>query len=232
MPGTSSGQLMMIAPTPIDAKDARRKKRRREARLRAQGILQGVVSMLRPGDVVFDCGANVGEVTAMLAATGATVHAFEPDPLAFARLQDRVGGMLNVHLHAACVGTQNGTVKLARADNFAADPESRTTRSSIIAGGTGMNDDDTFDVPMVDLIALLKICIASQSEVAFVKMDIEGAELDLLEAMHTHALFDDIRLTVAETHQGKFSELRPRFKALRKTFAATYPKTKVFLDWI
>jgi hypothetical protein len=40
----------------------------------ARGLLQGILSMLREGDVVNDCGANVGDVTAPLAATGATDH--------------------------------------------------------------------------------------------------------------------------------------------------------------
>jgi FkbM family methyltransferase len=216
----------------VDAQKARRKQRRREARIRAQGVMQGVVAMLRPGDVVFDCGANVGEISAQLAATGADVHAFEPDPVAFEQLTDRLGKQPNVHLNPVCVGTSDGTVNLVRAQDFAADPQARTTRSSIMAGGTGMNDADAIPVPMIDLIARLKEAIAAHGTIAFLKLDIEGAELDLLEAMEAEALFNHIRLTVAETHQGKFPALRPRFKALRTRLAASYPPTTVFLDWI
>ena len=63
-------------------------------------------------------------------------------------------------------------------------------------------------------------------------MDIEGAELDVLEAMEAQGLFDKIKLTVAETHEKKFKHLRPRFAALRATVGAKYPITKVNLDWI
>ena len=28
----------------------------------ARGLMQGILSMLKPGDVVFDCGANLGDV--------------------------------------------------------------------------------------------------------------------------------------------------------------------------
>ena len=48
------------------------------------------------------------------------------------------------------------------------------------------------------------------------KMDIEGAELEILEQMHERDFFDRIRLTVAETHENKFKALRPRFQALRE----------------
>ncbi|MFM7443241.1 MAG: FkbM family methyltransferase, partial [Tabrizicola sp.] len=64
--------------------DALRKLKRRHKRdlrhARAEGMLAGIAAMLRPGDVAVDCGANRGDVTAVLAASGAVVHAFEPDP--------------------------------------------------------------------------------------------------------------------------------------------------------
>lgn len=217
--------------TPED-RQAKRKKRRREARIRAEGLLDGVVAMLRPGDLAFDCGANVGTVTQVLAGTGATVHAFEPDPVAFAALSERMGRAENVHLHAACVGLSDGVAHLSRAANFADDPQSKTTRSTIIAGGAGMNDADRLEVPQIDLLARLRQGIETHGQIAFLKLDIEGAELDILEAMEAERLFDHIRLTVAETHQGKFPKLKPRFKALRSRIGASYPQTRVFLDWI
>src|SRR3546814_4183293 len=42
---------------------------------------------LRPGDIAIDCGANVGRFTRPIAEGGATVHAFEPNPDAFAELR-------------------------------------------------------------------------------------------------------------------------------------------------
>ena len=38
----------------------------------------------KPGDIIIDAGANVGDVTSKCARTGATVHAFEPNPVCFA----------------------------------------------------------------------------------------------------------------------------------------------------
>jgi hypothetical protein len=45
-------------------------------------------------------------------------------------------------------------------------------------------------------------------------------------------LFDNVKLTVAETHEGKFKTLRPRFKKLRKDVSTRYPITTVNLEWI
>ena len=211
----------------------RRAKRNARAQF-ARGLMQGILSMLRPGDVVLDCGANVGAVTGPLAETGATVHAFEPDPFAFAKLSERVAGMDNVVLHNAAVGVAAGSVLLMRAANFDDNPMSGSVKSTIITGGRNIDETDgaTISVTMIALPDLLREIAAKTGEVAFLKMDIEGAELDLLEHMQTHGLFDLVRLTVAETHENKFRDLRPRFAALRAAVADTYPVTRVNLDWI
>jgi FkbM family methyltransferase len=199
---------------------------------RAEGMLQGVLSMLRPGDVVVDCGANQGAVTGPLAETGAIVHAFEPDPYNLAKLTERFGDVANVHLHASAVGVEAGSVRLMRAANWDANPDLASVKSTIVSGGQNIAEGDAIDVPLIDFPAFLRGLIAAHGRVAFVKMDIEGAELELLEAMQAQGLFDDIQLTVAETHERKFKDLRPRFAALRAEIAASLPVTRVNLDWI
>ena len=84
----------------------------------------------------------------------------------------------------------------------------------------------------MDLPAFIAEKTKDGGEIAFLKMDIEGAELDLLEHMRNSGQFDVIRLTVAETHEHKFKESRTRFKDLRADVSAQYPITKVNLDWI
>jgi FkbM family methyltransferase len=199
---------------------------------RAEGMLQGVASMLRPGDVVVDCGANRGDVTALLAASGAVVHAFEPDPYNFAKLEERFAGVAGVHLHAAAVGVSAGTIRLMRAANWEANPELASVKSTVVAGGHNIADGAGIDVVLIDFPAFLRGLVAAHGRIAFVKIDIEGAELELLSAMLEGRLFDHIQLTVAETHERKFKELRPRFAALREAVADAYPPTRVNLDWI
>ena len=220
-------------------KEAYDKLKRRQARNErahfARGLMQGILSMLEPGDVVFDCGANVGDVTAPLAATGATVHAFEPDPYAFGQLSKRVAGMENVILHNVAVGVTAGSVQLMRAANFDDNPKGGSVKSTVIPGGRNINEaaGATIDVQMIALPEMIRAEAArAGGRIAFLKMDIEGAELDLLEHMQAENLFDLVGLTVAETHENKFRDLRPRFAALREAVAADHPVTRVNLDWI
>ena len=213
----------------------KRRQGRNERAQFARGLMQGILSMLTPGDVVFDCGANVGDVTAPLAETGGTVHAFEPDPYAFDQLSKRVKGMGHVTLHNAAVGVTAGTVQLMRAANFDDNPKGGSVKSTVISGGRNINEDAgaTIDVQMIALPDLIRAEAAQAGgQIAFLKMDIEGAELDLLEHMQAENLFDLVRLTVAETHENKFRDLRPRFAALREAVAAHHPVTRVNLDWI
>ncbi|PWK60486.1 FkbM family methyltransferase [Roseicyclus mahoneyensis] len=212
----------------------KRRAQRNERAQFARGLLQGIMSMLKPGDVVFDCGANVGAVTGPLAETGATVHAFEPDPFAFGQLSQRVQGMENVVLHNVAVGVTAGSVRLMRAANFEDNPLGGSVKSTVIAGGRNIDerDDATIEVAMIALPDMIRSVAAQAGRIAFLKMDIEGAELELLEHMQAHGLFEFVGLTVAETHENKFRDLRPRFAALREAVAAQYPVTRVNLDWI
>lgn len=215
------------------AKEERRQKRNlRHAH--ATGLMQGILSMLRPGDVVLDCGANVGEVTVPLAQTGAQVISFEPDPYAFSQISKRVKNLPNVTVHNAAVGPTSGTIKLMRASNFDDNPKGGSVKSTIISGGRNIDEDDAqgIDVELICFPDFLREIIAEKGRIAFLKMDIEGAELELLETMLEQDLFDNIGLTVAETHESKFRELRPRFKKLRKDVGEKFPITKVNLDWI
>ncbi|TMV53643.1 FkbM family methyltransferase, partial [Thioclava sp. BHET1] len=77
---------------------AGRQARRNLRKAYADGLLNGIAAMLRPGDLAIDCGANMGVVTAVLAETGAEVVSFEPDPFAFEQLQLRFGDHSRVTL--------------------------------------------------------------------------------------------------------------------------------------
>ena len=45
--------------------------------------------IINPGDLVIDCGANVGKVTDYFSSKGATVIAFEPNQFAFSYLKEK-----------------------------------------------------------------------------------------------------------------------------------------------
>ena len=120
----------------------RRRQRRNERAEWASGFLTAVCGMLRPGDLAIDCGANVGDISARLLASGADVIAFDPEPFAVEKLRQRFADEARFQLIGAAVGTCKGTVHLMRASNFDDNAALGSVKSTVVTGGR-MIDEKT-----------------------------------------------------------------------------------------
>jgi FkbM family methyltransferase len=176
--------------------------------------------------VCLDLGANVGSVTLRLAATGATVHAFEPDPWAFARLSAATEALANVVRHAAAVSDREGAALLHRYRAFARNP-ARGSAGSSIMGDARTHGGETVAVPCVDLVAFLRDL---GRPVALVKMDVEGAEVPILERLLDAPERKLIGALFVETHGGMYPGQLRRLARLRRR-AAALERPFVCLDW-
>ena len=186
------------------------------------------VRRLGAGDVAIDCGANVGVFTEPLARSGALVHAFEPCPYAFSRLRERTASMPNVVLHNAAVGTEDATVRLYRREDFDERPDSASVSSSVFADKTNVEESQFVEVRQIDFPAFLA---GLPGRIAILKIDIEGAEVPLLERMLADRSIDRCDAVFAETHEAKIPALAGRTATLRE-IAATGPfADKLFLEW-
>jgi FkbM family methyltransferase len=131
---------------------------------------------VRPGTVAVDVGANIGVFTTSLAkaleGTG-TVMAFEPIPDNVTRLRRNVSlnGLGNVKVYSHAVGAAIGEVEI----HIAADPayHSVTNRSEHAISRTGH-----LRVPITELDTVWES--SGQPSVSVLKIDVEGAELDVL----------------------------------------------------
>ncbi|GAB1363194.1 hypothetical protein MASR1M32_24300 [Rhodobacter sp.] len=221
------------APPTVEELEAKLRRHKRNMRkASAEGFLAGILAMLKPGDLVLDCGANVGKISTQVARTGATVLAYEPDPFAFGHLSRTCADLPNVTLHNAAVGATSGSIRLMRASNFDDNPAGASVKSTIVGGGRMIREEDGIDVTLLAFPDLVRDLTRDGTEIALVKMDIEGAELDILEAMEEQGLFDRIRCLVVETHERKFKDLRPRYRALRNRLTKGPFAQRIFLDWI
>ncbi|MEQ8368442.1 MAG: FkbM family methyltransferase [Roseicyclus sp.] len=169
----------------------------------AEADFQEHVKHLTKDDVVLDLGANIGKFTKILADSGARVHAFEPDPDTFARLQAEIGSRGNVTLYQAAIGAEAATVRLLRARNYEKDPVAKSLGSSVARTSRfEMDHGNAVDVEQVDLFAFVA---ALPVRPRLIKMDIEGAEWPIFERIMDGARPCDALF--AETHE-RFAPLR------------------------
>jgi FkbM family methyltransferase len=130
--------------------------------------------LIRPGGLVVDCGANLGAFSrAMIERFGCRVLAFEASPDVFARLPTLRGfAARNV---AVC--GKDGPVSLAIDEDI--------SRTAIATGTPGGRH--TLEVPGRSLTGLLAEA-GTTSEIEVLKLDIEGAELDVIDSLPDHLI--------------------------------------------
>jgi FkbM family methyltransferase len=129
--------------------------------------------VVRPGMTALDVGANVGAYSLLLGqwvGTAGAVYAFEPSPPAFDGLVrhielNRLAGI--VHPVRAAIGRISATSPLVVAGTHG---ESRLAGAS----DTGL---PTIDVAVTTID---EFCAQHRITPAFIKVDVEGAELDVL----------------------------------------------------
>ena len=135
--------------------------------------------VLRPGDVFFDVGTNLGfysSYVAPLCGKSGAVHAFEANPSLIPPLQRSLAlnsARTQIHLNAVAVGKQSNTVLRLY------DP-ARIGNSSFYAHGW-LDQNNWVDVPVITLDDYVLKQRVERIDV--MKIDIEGAEMDAFYGM-------------------------------------------------
>jgi FkbM family methyltransferase len=183
---------------------------------------------LNKKSLVLDCGANVGHISKLFASTGATVISFEPDPVAFKELSERCGTKKNVTLIQKGVWDKNTSIQLFAHKESNGNEASYTVGSSIVAEKINVSTDKGQSIEVIDLVEFMQ---QQNRKIDLVKLDVEGAEIEILQrilATDSWNLFD--RMYV-ETHETKIpSQLEPLQKIKNEIKAKGI--TNIRLNWI
>ena len=137
---------------------------------------------VKPGDLVFDAGAHVGDRVAAFRRLKARVVAIEPQPALVRTLKLLYGRDRDVAIEPAALGAATGTVELkVNIDN----PTVSTASADFVAAArdaVGWHDQawtGRVTVPMTTFDAL----IARHGVPAFIKIDVEGFEAEALAGL-------------------------------------------------
>lgn len=204
----------------------RKLKRRYCARM--SDTFQTVLRDTGAGDLCIDLGANIGAITQQMAATGAEVISFEPDPDTFELLRSNTSHLNGVTLSQKAAGAKAEQLLLRRAARWdPADPAKHSTASSIVRADERMSMENAVSVEVVDMVAFLT---SLDRDIRILKIDIEGAEWDLMDALLEAPVLDRIACIFVETHERvnpavnipRFNRLAARACALERPYINLY----------
>lgn len=134
-------------------------------------------SVLKPGSVCLDVGAQMGYLTLAMATAASRqtiVHSFEPEDQNAARFRENIAlnDLSNVMLHQTAVSTVDGALKLYLSNDRNAGTHSTVYIESNVS-------TEFIEIPSVRLDSFT----AQQQlqTVDLIKIDVEGAEVDVIE---------------------------------------------------
>ncbi len=182
---------------------------------------------LQPGDVAIDCGANVGNITARMASTGATVYAFEPNPYAFQILKRRFARAPNVHCINKGVLDRNDKLRLYLPKNACKHKIIWSEGSSLLSCKRDVNVETFIEISVIDLAQFINDL---NTRIRVVKMDVEGVESQIINKLIDSGLIKKIELLLVELHDKQIPSLKKKTDKLRRRIVAE-KLTNINLDW-
>jgi FkbM family methyltransferase len=177
---------MTKAPFPVSAALERSRTIYRDDPRREAALDAFYAGFVKRGDLVFDVGAHVGDRTACFRRLGARVIAVEPQRDCATLLREEFGDDPDVRIVEAALGAQRGRARLHR--NEANPTVSTLSRDFIEAArdADGWRDQVWTSETDVNVITLDDL-VDQHGAPGFIKLDIEGFELQALKGLSTAA---------------------------------------------
>lgn len=184
---------------------------------------------LPKNSLTLDLGANIGNITQQMVVAGATVYAFEPNPFAYSRLEERFKNNPNVICIQKAVLDEETEIPLYFHENSDEDEVKWSVGSSLLDFKSNVIKEKNVNVPTVDLA---KFIFDLGREVDLIKMDVEGVECRLINHLIDSGAIDNVKMLLVETHDHKVPELKKETDALRKRIVDLGLSEKINLNWV
>ena len=176
-------------------------------------VQEALVAHLKADGCFFDVGAHVGLyslIAARLVGPKGKVVAFEPDPLNAQLIREHAArnGLSNVSVAQVAVWRSEGEVRFRRSGGQPTGKSSR--RGAVVDSGLAMGSGEIISVQAVSLDAFA----ADNCSPAVIKIDVEGAECEVLEGA-TGLLASAKPLLICEVHTAEAAASIAEFLSAR-----------------
>lgn len=165
--------------------------------------MKALAEELRPGDVFYDVGSNIGQYTlpaAKIVGVAGLVVAFEPSPEAYERLRRNIAlnGLSNVRAYPLALGAQAG-----RANMVVSGFLGRHSRLCETKVGD-LTTDDPRQLTSVVSGDAFRAAEGLRPPTA-IKIDVEGLEPLVLAGLQQTLRLESCRLLCCEIHLGRIA---------------------------
>ena len=186
------------------------------------------LKLINTNSVCIDLGANIGEISSMMAKRGSTVYAFEPNSAAYILLEEKCKILPNINSIKKAAGITNRSVNLfLHSDNHGENKIEFSEASSIKSNKPNVSKENFEIVEELDFAEFLN----NFEYIDIIKIDIEGYEIDLLNHLLDKNSLTNVRKVFVETHYHKWPELEKSTLELIKRVKKFGLDEKINFDW-
>lgn len=164
--------------------------------------------LIQKSDVVFDVGANVGQRTAIFSELARLVVAFEPQAECLRHLKSRFRFKRNVQIQPVALSDSEGEAVIYQSSSHTISSMSEEFVNSV---GKTVFADANWETRATIKTRTLDQMIALYGIPSFIKIDVEGFELNVLRGLNHAAPFlsfefiplamDEVRKCLARLHE-------------------------------
>lgn len=185
-------------------------------------MLRGGVDKL----VCVDCGAHAGLISDIMLHCEAFVYAFEPNLHLQKFLRRKYKNNDNIKLYQKAVATFNGTT-----DFLIFEKRNLSQGNRILKSKQDKNTSKSYKVEVVDICEFIeKEILKEVDKIYFLKLDIEGAEFEILEKLIERKLYKNIEFIAVETHEYMFEDGNKKLQNI-KSLIEKFKISNILLDW-
>ena len=164
-------------------------------RINQSVAIASLLDSMKYSECILELGANVGLITSKLIKSNKPVYAFEPEPVAFEELSKIKA--INLKIYNSAAWNTECELNFYRHKNWKENKS--TTSSTLIKSKTNVDARNLIRVSAIDISSF----ISKIENNILIKMDVEGAEYEILNHLLNSKVMNKIFKIYCEFHPEK-----------------------------